>query len=235
MFTGKERFGRAWRDTSLLTHWRRNLCIALAALLIKFALRWFLGEDWGKAVSELSSALLTVVVAFFLVPVVEFALNYVRAPRRILQDKVNEQQEIIIEQQRQLNEKRRQAKREDWIELAKSFKEIDLDIRADWHKAGNGAESWGLMGGSQRTKCKSLCALAGALLVRSPKTLATTSPNLRSQADPCWRWLFFLKEKYGLTCPVVGHENGDPIYGGLIESLGSKSESACLDCAANET
>lgn len=133
--------------------------------------------------------------------------------------------------------KAKNATAEEWKDLADRFKALPHAalVRADWLRSDNGEESWMIMGGKQEAKCQSLCRLAGALLMRSPNILRKLTTGVSTDLDLGCRWLYFLKDKYGLTpgsLVMSGSINGVPFQGGSIQNLPGVSESACLDCAA---
>lgn len=80
---------RAKADTKGFNEWGRNAIISLVPAAAIYTWRWFrapsadaLAVDW----SDFLVAIVTFIVAFVLIPVVELSANYIRAPRRILDD-----------------------------------------------------------------------------------------------------------------------------------------------------
>jgi hypothetical protein len=75
---------------------------------------------------------------------------------------------------------------------------------------------------------------AGVLLIVSP-TLTRLSADVRSQHDHLDRWLYFLKEKYGLSDVQSGLETVDSktyaVTAGSINKLAVVSARACVECA----
>lgn len=139
------------------------------------------------------------------------------------------------------NASEREAKNataDEWKDLADRFKTLGAHVRADWEQWNSSTGLWRIAGGKETAKCESLCRLAGAMLMRSPNTLAIF-PVKESEPELGCRWLYFLKDRYGLT-PGVSTLGWGPdesgkkqsFIGGCIQNLGNVSEAACLDCAA---
>lgn len=89
------------------------------------------------------------------------------------------------------------------------------------------------------SQCEALCRLAGAMLLKSPKVLASLSEKVRTRSDDVFRWLYFISERKNiftreLTSDVrVGMERKQG-SGKTIPSLSTHSANACLECAAKE-
>jgi hypothetical protein len=122
-----------------------------------------------------------------------------------------------------------------WKSLGKEFRELPRRIRADWHRDGDGTESWILL----YPACKGLCTLAGAMLSKSPKVFAMLPQKVRSEGDAMSRWLSFLKERQPIRIQDCYETMPDGrqkiILFGSIEDVSENSSTACIECAAAET
>jgi hypothetical protein len=133
----------------------------------------------------------------------------------------------------------------DWQELAQNFGRVPTDMRADWWIADTkvqGPIQWqSLAGGPPAKHCEALCRLAGNMLLRSPKIAASLPDDVRSRAEPLYRWLDFLKARYSGIGNIMHLESerddGTKVFSlaGQIEHVGTESVTACLNCAADET
>jgi len=73
-------------------------------------------------------------------------------------------------------------------------------VRADWFYTTEGQfKYWSVTGDRLSTvnDCRALCLQARKLLLVSP-TRHSLSRELTSEKDDVYRWLYFLKERYGL-------------------------------------
>lgn len=132
-----------------------------------------------------------------------------------------------------------------WKDLASRFGTVsDSSVRADWFKEADGSESWRICGSHQEKngEVKSLCMLAGSMLANSMNIFPDVSPAVRLQENPTWRWLGFLKERYGLSGLRTGYQTSNsqpgkefPFYFGSVNNLASVSARACIESAATET
>jgi hypothetical protein len=128
----------------------------------------------------------------------------------------------------------------DWKELADKFERYAAHrIRADWQHSSQGGNQWRVCGGSNDAtrNCESLCKLAGALLLTSPGVSSELSMDIRSEQDKLLRWLYYLKEKVGLTSTQyalesVGEKKTVLVFGS-ISSLATVSATVCIECAAS--
>lgn len=92
---------------------------------------------------------------------------------------------------------------------------------------------------SQTKDCESLCRLAGAMLLQSPRLKERLSAKVRSRSNDMWRWLYFLKDEknaIGKLSPGSAFANGRKIetQSGDIENLAATCGRACIECAAEE-
>lgn len=131
--------------------------------------------------------------------------------------------------------------RADWLQLAKDFESCPQQLRADYSRAGSpGVDTWTIGGWSHPDKCRSLCRLAGAMLLSSRTVRFGLSKELKSVTNPTYRWLYFLKERSPLQNYIAGVETFQDgstagVYSGLINNLPEVSAAACIECAAKET
>ena len=131
--------------------------------------------------------------------------------------------------------------REDWLQLAKDFESCPKQLRGEYTRHGlPGIDAWRISGWSHPDKCRSLASLAGTMLLRSPRVCAELSDQVRSCADPMYRWLYFLKERSHLDNYIALAEPLDDgrtagVYAGYINNLPEASAAACIECAAKET
>jgi hypothetical protein len=131
--------------------------------------------------------------------------------------------------------------RAEWLQLGKDFESCPQQLRAEYSRCGlPGRDTWYIGGWTPSGKCKSLCGLAGTMLLRSPRVCAELSEEIRSAGDPMYRWLDFLKERRPLDNYIAlvetlndGRQAG--VYAGYIYSLPEASAAACIECAAKET
>ena len=130
---------------------------------------------------------------------------------------------------------------EDWTGLADRFKEIGLDVSAQWqcNRRNNQtiSEDWNFSGQYQKP-CEALCKFAGALLLKSPNVCPTLSHSALQQLSPAWRWLFFLKENHKATDLGAGMAlaggDGTNYFSERISNLAPVSARVCMECAALE-
>jgi hypothetical protein len=137
----------------------------------------------------------------------------------------------------------RQVTKADWDKLATDFESCSHYIRADYSRCGRPPyDTWHVFGAPSSAnvdKCKSLCNLAGAMLLRSPHVFSELSSQAQEAKDPTYRWLYFLKDRTGLENILTGveqYEDGgtSAIIAGHINDVPSRSTAACIDCAAKE-
>ncbi len=126
----------------------------------------------------------------------------------------------------------------EWQALASRFEKLPADVRADWNRGSDGIESWSIRAHGHE-ECESLCKLAGAMLLRSPRVSAELDETLRSEEAEVARWLYFLKKAKGLSDYQYGLEQiaeneQKPIYFGSIHGLASLSYRMCIECSAKE-
>jgi hypothetical protein len=127
----------------------------------------------------------------------------------------------------------------DWKLAEDGFRRYEKSyVRADWFRDSLGPiENWTLTGGKTEVvhDVQALCLQAGRLLVVSPMS-SNVSEGLRSYKDDADRWLYFLKERYGLqdimnsvsTIESVSHT----AMAGSITNLAATSARACVECGA---
>jgi len=131
----------------------------------------------------------------------------------------------------------------EWKEQSQQFVQLShTGIRADWHDTSAGA-GWRICGGDiDRTRqMEVLCRLAGNLLITSPKISPTLPPHIKTEPQPSWRWLYYIKEHgTGYESELLGaHEIFDDgqerrVQAGSIRNLGGVSANLCLDLAGFE-
>ena len=129
----------------------------------------------------------------------------------------------------------------EWKELAGKFEKMGLGVSAQWqcNRRNNQTifENW-TFSGTYGKGCETLCRFAGTLLAKSPNISRTLSPSALRQADPAWRWLFFLKENYGTLDPGGGappiDSDGTIYLMGTISNVAAVSARICIECAALE-
>jgi hypothetical protein len=131
----------------------------------------------------------------------------------------------------------------DWKELEGRFRQCAKSgVYAEFfQEAPGGTEHWTILAPSRPadgSDCRSLCKLAGRLLVKSPGVSRSLSIDLRSEPDDVLRWLYFLKGNNGLTNIINGNriDHGEVVatsVTGRIMDLANMSARACIECAAN--
>ena len=127
----------------------------------------------------------------------------------------------------------------DWKLAEDGFRRYERSsVRADWfHSSLGPTEKWTLTGDtSDRVHdCEALCIQAGRLLTVSPMSFRI-SADLQSQKNDADRWLYFLKERYGLQNMMQGESRHEgQIYnslGGSIRNIAATSARACIECGA---
>lgn len=112
-------------------------------------------------------------------------------------------------------------------------------VRADWFQDSLGpVEKWTITGDTSQAvyDCEALCFQAGNLLVVSP--MSTHIPvKLRSHKNDADRWLYFLKQRYGITDIMIGSSKSNDgqthsATAGSIRNLAATSARACIECGA---
>ena len=128
----------------------------------------------------------------------------------------------------------------DWKLAEDGFRRYERSfVRADWFRDSCGPiEQWRVCGGTldANRDCEALCFQAGKLLVVSP-VFNHVSVELRSHEDDADRWLYFLKERYGLEDVMHGTSKDldGPTFvstAGSIRNLAAVSARACVECGA---
>ena len=128
----------------------------------------------------------------------------------------------------------------DWKECADRFKEQAnySPCWADWNNSSpKNEEQWSIVGNK---KTRSLCGMAGQLLLASPVVSTTLPEVVRLEADASHRWLTFLKTRGEVSqhdyVLEVADDDGTkhPIIMGRIVNVADSSERVCIDCAATE-
>jgi len=127
----------------------------------------------------------------------------------------------------------------DWKLAEDGFRRHEnSSVRADWFRDSSGpVETWRLCGDRLDVvhDCEALCFQAGNLLVVSPMS-SRLSVELRSHEDATDRWLYFLKDRYGLGDLMTGTSisNGQSYAAtaGSIRNLAATSARACIECGA---
>jgi hypothetical protein len=127
----------------------------------------------------------------------------------------------------------------DWKLAEDGFRRYEKSsVRADWFQSSDGpVETWTLGGDTSDAvhDCEALCLQAGKLLVVSPMS-SHLSVELRSHENDADRWLYFLKERYGLKGVMNGtgisHGQSHESTAGSIRNLAAASARACIECGA---
>lgn len=161
-----------------------------------------------------------------------------RAADQILLEKADDHLQSL---KRQLESRSLAA---EWKELSDRFARGDPNTFADWHRQTDGSERWEIRGHWKVRECESLCKLAGAMLLRSPKVLSRLSDKLLNQNDHTTRWLDFLVESksgrledmmHGQDTDAEGKQIGMLYLTASLHNLDGVSARACIECAAKET
>jgi hypothetical protein len=136
-----------------------------------------------------------------------------------------------------------------WKELAAKFSRFPPSyVRAEWlsetidWEGKPVGEQWDIRDDWKRQfadDCESLCKLAGAMLLKSPKISPHLSQRVKSRSNDAWRWLYFLTETRG-SLKITG--TGETVVrgfrkankNGTISELAPESARACIECAAKE-
>ena len=128
----------------------------------------------------------------------------------------------------------------DWRLAEDGFRRhLQSNVRADWeHSSIDSIETWALSGNNRHIvgEVEAFCIQSGKLLSVSPVG-NKLSADIKSQADDLNRWLYFLKEKYGLSDMSMGvgtTANGvdqHTVSIGSIDNLAMVSVRACVECA----
>jgi hypothetical protein len=126
----------------------------------------------------------------------------------------------------------------EWQQLSNRFNALPTNIRADWQTLQK-EELWSISGIQGRADCESVCKLAGAMLLKSPRVLVGLSDKVKTEQDNLRRWLHFLKEAKGISDFQYGFEQHDdgtqtPLYFGRINDLSAVSARVCIECATVE-
>lgn len=245
-----QRVKKAYNDTEITFF--REAIVASVAALITFAWR-----RWQKKVDiadDLIPIAIAVVASAVIFPIFQFIWNYIRASRKILEERLSQAGSEISRITERL-EKSENVPAKDWVAewkgLADRFQTVSPYIRADWQHGGMGMsngevnEIWRIAGignPSDKKQCEALCAFAGSLLEQSPKISAQLTSKTLTQNDAIKRWLYFLKETHNAMsmnsgfCGVVEGEKGKDkiIFSGTIDKLAAVSATACITCAAAE-
>jgi hypothetical protein len=123
----------------------------------------------------------------------------------------------------------------DWKNLAKDFQALPGRIRGGWEHQKDCPDAWEV----PHPECAALCALAGAMLIKSPKILADLSQELRSETNAMFRWLGYLRQKVPVTNILQVYESRPDeeqklVLHGSLENVAGISYRACMECAAAE-
>lgn len=142
-------------------------------------------------------------------------------------------------------QKARRVTAAQWREMEARFRAVPQDIRADFHEwvpidqSLTGRKTWRVCGGGAMKDAEALCAVAGAMLLRSPAVAGSLPDHVRAVAEDANRWLEFLRDRYRLEDHIYGVSTDGDVetgrsYGGRIEALGATSARACVECEAME-
>jgi hypothetical protein len=127
----------------------------------------------------------------------------------------------------------------DWKLAEDGFRRYERSsVRADWFSSSVGpVKNWTLTGDTvdRVHDCEALCIQAGRLLIVSPMSF-NISADLQSQKNDANRWLYFLKERYGLQNMMHGESKQEGqtynALSGSIRNLAATSARACVECGA---
>jgi hypothetical protein len=219
-------FALASVDALVVRHWRSSVAYIAIALFFFIA-----GTKWPKLKAGFSAA--------FQPP--RIAVNRpIKIPKEVWQQQLRDSRAAMLKQQTDAMNDR--IGRADWLQLKKDFDECPREIRGNYFRSGKPPEDGWSIGGMPSPhpdRCRALCQLAGSMLLRSPTVRFRLSEEIRSVADPTYRWLYFLKERKPLDNFRVGYEEIDGqrmgSYSGVINYLPQVSADACIECAAKET
>jgi hypothetical protein len=125
----------------------------------------------------------------------------------------------------------------DWRLMEDGFRRYSKStVRADYQGPSPGVPGeWRLCGDDCVKDVEAFCFQAGKLLSISPLDHPLPE-DVAGRASHVSRWLYFLKDKYGLTrTNYVVHESdgkSHTIMFGSLENLATVSARACVECAA---
>jgi hypothetical protein len=88
-------------------------------------------------------------------------------------------------------------------------------------------------------KFRSLCTLAGSMLLNSPRLTPTLSTDICLEPSPLSRWLNYVRQVKGDSDISYGTEELDDgtklvHWLGSIADIGQTSANLCLECSAKE-
>lgn len=172
------------------------------------------------------------------------AAGYERYAQKLI-DQVRQSYEIVSTPTLSQNAHSRQFHQE-WKDLAAKFESLSRDplsmhVRADWQCQRNNNrtihESWDLTGVGNHTQVEAICLYAGTLLAKSPTVIQQLPDPIKTEENPVWRWLFFLKGtssyfKHDSSCGK--DDNGTLYLMGSLRDVAAASVNACIKCAAAE-
>jgi len=120
---------------------------------------------------------------------------------------------------------------QEWLDLADRFKTIPYTT-GDWFTSRQNT-NWTVHDNAVR----SLCTLAGSMLIKSPGLLEKTYPSLLSQPDHLLRWLEYIKATKPSTHNLRGEEelpDGTKLFShmGVVE-VPKNSADICIEFAAH--
>jgi hypothetical protein len=222
---------RLWKDAVI---WARDNIGWAAMMAVLPPIVAYL-RDPNQSVDWL--LLRTTLWLYVAVLVVYIAINFFRSIWKL----DTERAEAIGEIQHQIKlrdvEIRKQENRvssADWKQLADRFDKVNFGLSAGWQQT-QGKTIWTL--GDQQLK--SLCLLAGAMLLKSPYC-SVNFEVIVTETDHVKRWLEFVKSNRTSTNVMHGTEtlnDGSTVnhFFGSINDLARKSSSLCLECCAYET
>jgi hypothetical protein len=137
-------------------------------------------------------------------------------------------------------EEKERVKSADWQQLAAKFESTPEQLRGTWNRYGKPAtEKWDVGGWTDGDKCRALCRLAGAMLMRSRRVCRELPEEIRNIPDPMDRWLKFLAKLKPFDDYRSGVEPLDDgtkslVSVGVMNSVAQRSVAACIECAAME-
>lgn len=236
----RDRIKRAKEDTAGLKGWLRNSiisgCIAVFTFLARYAL-----NSRQEAMKGVWLSMLVFIGTFILLPMSEFAWNFLRAARRMLEQQLDlEKAARLAAEERARTAALAPALNAHWRELAAKFEQTKFasaQLQTDFQDNKITRWEW-TFSGDRDGACETLCEYAGTLLLKSTNVSATLSPGVKAELKPTWRWLMFLKENHNAICigDVIQSLKTDGYSVRLepIRNVSPVSAKACIVCAARE-
>jgi hypothetical protein len=204
-------------------------------LLVGVPVAYLLGKLLGSWIGALGAILCGIIGVWFLVSAHRHGDRNSQQEKRSLQEAQVAAEKALI-----AATSADRTKGSDWTALADRFKQLPFGITAYWSRYGRPAtETWRVNSGLAGKECESLCRLAGAMLLRSPKANGSLDARIRLQPDSLYRWLYFLRQSthlnnYMAATEVLDDGRKSTTQTACINDLAQVSMRACIDCAAQE-